>query len=375
MKALLLFLFVSTAQAHQILTLSPYETWVETVHESKKMSKDVLLISTLGGRSVYLISSDAKVLKKWDFPTNVFAGKLDEEGNLLALYRDEKMNSRQAAGAVKLISKNGKDLWDYKNPNLHHSLSPTNHQTALFIEHHLINDERFKKDVFFKDKRLACDSILEVDRKGKTLWSLDLYPLMVINNIQEMKDRLTAFAADKSESLCHTNSVREYEKTPFSNEPAILVSIKNQDEVLLIEKKTKKVLWQSPKGMMSNQHDARLYGEWVYLFNNGINDREIRSEAMRINVKTNKKEILFAKTPFMSMPWGSVSKSGIIPLSNGNLLIVLGDPGQIWELTPEGELVRKIHVLSHKMQYELGSTLFTAEAYDPKLLKKLGVIQ
>ncbi|MBC7711782.1 MAG: aryl-sulfate sulfotransferase [Rhizobacter sp.] len=379
MKILFLILLVNICQAaehgHSIVQLSPQETWIETIRVPEKMSQEAIFFAPIGGTFAYLMSSGGKLLRKWKFPSHVYDVKLDNEGNILALYRDEKLNFRQATGAVRLISKNGKVLWDYKNPNLHHSVSPTNHKTAMLIAHQLVDDPRFKSDIFLKNKNLSCDIILEVDRENNIVWSVDLYKLVKIDDINKMKDRLSWFPSADNQSICHTNSVREYDKTPFSDEPAVLVSIKNLDLVMLIDKKSKKILWQNKSGSSSNQHDARLIGNWVYIFNNGPNNSEINSQAIRLNILNDKREILFEKNSFMHMPWGSPTKSGVIPMNNGNFLIVLGDPGQIWEVTPDGLLVRKIIVLASRLEYEMASTLFTVEKYDQRFLKSVGIVK
>lgn len=360
---------------HHIVSLSPNETWIETIRVPMDISKEAILLAPIGTDTAYLMSSEGTLLRQWKFPSFVFDVKLDNEGNILALYRDEEITLRKAAGAVRLISKDNEVLWDYKNPNIHHAIWPTSHHTALVIADHPVDDPRFKKNIFFKDKELSCDSILEVDRKNNIIWSIDLYELAKINDINKMKDRLTWFPSFNKWSLCHTNSVREYDRTPFSNEPAVLVSIKNLDLVMLIEKKSKKILWENKPGSSSNQHDARLIGDWVYIFNNGFLNVETNSQGVRLNVLDDKKEIVFEKTSFMYMPWGSPTKSACIPMKNGNLMVVLGDPGQIWEISRGGKLVRKINVLSSHIKYEMASTLFSAEVYEEAFLKSSGIIK
>jgi hypothetical protein len=338
-----------------------------------KMSPEAILFAPVGGRFAYIISSKGTILKKWTFPTSVYNVTLDNEGNLVALYRDVHSSPGKLIGAVGIISKNEKVLWEHKNPHLHHSVSPTSNKTVQVIVTQPVTDPKLKKDLFFKNKKLDCDSILEIDRKNNVVWSVDLYDLVKVDP-HRLKKKLEIFSSDYL-SICHTNSVREYDKTPFSNEPAILVSLKNLDLVLLIEKKSKKILWQNEPGTSSDQHDARLVGNWVYIFNNGPAHLNVDSEAVRFNVLTNAREVVFKKTGFMYQSWGSLTKSGVVPLKNGNHLIVLGDPGQMWEVTADGKLVRKITVISSMMAYEMGSTLFTAETYTEDFLKSHGVIE
>lgn len=358
---------------HHVFSLSSKETWIETVRVPDKMSNEAILFAPIGGRFAYLMSSKGTLLKKWAFRTPIYNVTLDNEGNLLALYQNEHSTPGKLIGAVGTFNKDGKLLWEYKNPYLHHSIAPTKNNTVQVIVAQNVTDSKFKKDPFLKSKKLDCDSILEIDKKNNVLWSVNLYDLVKVD-ISRLKKKLEIFSSDYL-SICHTNSVREYDKTPFSAESAILVSLKNLDLIMLIEKKTKKVLWQNAPGTSSDQHDARLIRDWIYIFNNGPAHLNVDSEIVRFNVLTNKREVVFKKKSFMYQSWGSLTKSGVIPLKNGNYLIVLGDPGQMWEVTAEDEIVRKISVLSSMMPYEMGSTLFTAEVYEEDFLKSKGLIE
>ncbi len=177
--------------------------------------------------------------------------------------------------------------------------------------------------------------------------------------------------------ICHANSVRFLQTNPINQQPAVLVSLRNLNTVLLIDKNSKKLLWKNSLGSLNHQHDARLYGDLVTVFNNNSEDAWNHtgpSEVKSFNLKTAEEHVLFKQNaPDTYQPFTSATQAGGEMQKNGNLLITNTDYSQIWEVTPQGEPVLKIYTFSPLLANELSSYVFRTESYDFAVLKKMGL--
>jgi outer membrane protein assembly factor BamB len=116
----------------------------------------------------------------------------------------------------------------------------------------------------------------------------------------------------------------------------VLVCLRHQDSVVLLDWDTKEVLWSWGQGRISGPHDATMLpGGNVLIFDNGLG----RDWSRVVEVDPRTDEIVWEyrdpdPTSFYSKTRGSNQR-----LSNGNTLIGDSDSGRVLEVTPEGEKV------------------------------------
>lgn len=116
----------------------------------------------------------------------------------------------------------------------------------------------------------------------------------------------------------------------------VLVSLRNQDSIFVIDWDAKKLIWAWGKGEISGQHDAQvLENGHILLFDNGLVHKA--SRAVEMDPMT-RKIVWEYKAPdpgsFFSPARGSVQR-----LANGNTLISNSDNGEAFEVTREGKVV------------------------------------
>lgn len=142
--------------------------------------------------------------------------------------------------------------------------------------------------------------------------------------------------------LFHANSVDRMHhkhleaKHPMYASGNILVSIRHQDTVAIIDWARNKVVWSWGQGEISGPHDATVLENGnILLFDNGLG--RLWSRVIELNPLT-KKIVWEYKAPSPT-DFYSASRGAAQRLPNGNTLITNSDSGQAFEVTINGEIV------------------------------------
>lgn len=137
----------------------------------------------------------------------------------------------------------------------------------------------------------------------------------------------------------HTNSIRVLdgalsEKIPAFEAGNILISLRNQDWVLVVDPRAESVVW-AMTGPWSRQHEPSLLpnGNLLVFDNMGIWPR---SRALEVNPATQQIAWTFdgGHAPLISETCGTAHR-----LENGNTLIIASDTGRAVEVTPDKRVV------------------------------------
>ena len=142
--------------------------------------------------------------------------------------------------------------------------------------------------------------------------------------------------------LLHTNSLEFMHypelatRHPLYEPGNVLISIRHQDTVAVIDWPKKKLIWTWGQGELSGQHDAQQLENGNFLiFDNGLKNQ--RSRVIELD-PVNRKIVWQYPEPgrpaFFTVANGSSQR-----LSNGNTLIANSDHGEAIEVTPEGDVV------------------------------------
>jgi hypothetical protein len=312
------------------------------------LSPYIALSHFTGKGAVYLLDLFGKVVHKWETKHQVFAAFLKKNGNLvisnvIANNLDQYPGGGKS-GCISELNWEGKVIWEYHNNHIHHDFEvmPNGNIVALMYE-------RIPRDLARKiqggisgsecDGDMWSDAIIEVDHSKKIIWRWCAYEHL---NFEEYRlNRLTP----RSE-LMHSNSIRYLEKDPFGSEEAFLISMRHLNTIAIIRKRDGEVLWKSPKGMFSFQHDATLLPNGnILAFDNGFFRFQKRpflsSWVSEVNPKTNRIVWWFngGETGTEKAKFAASILGGTQRLKNGNTLIVNGLQGHLFEVTKDKKIV------------------------------------
>lgn len=167
----------------------------------------------------------------------------------------------------------------------------------------------------------------------------------------------------------HMNSIRYTADNPVTHTPAFLISVRNISTVFIIDAQTGAIVWQSPKGMFSLQHDATFTeGGNILVFDNGlfrpIQKAVLISRVVEVNPSNNATvwQYVGGKSPLETVQFASSIMSGAQRLENGNTLITASMANTLLEVTPESEVVWKY---TNDFRNEDGMrVMFKARKYD-----------
>lgn len=137
-------------------------------------------------------------------------------------------------------------------------------------------------------------------------------------------------------SYGHTNTVCPLKDGTF------LVSSKNLNTLFIVDPTTDRVTWEYQNDALGGQHDAQMLENGnVLVFANGLYGSDLsHSQVWEIDPKTN--EVVWryvAKDDFKS--FYSPHMGGAQRLPSGNTLICEGCKGCLFEVTPDGDIVRE----------------------------------
>jgi len=299
---------------------------------------------------ITLIDQNGQEAQTWnvDFPT--LYSQLDSQLNLWVLGIDQNPFPRRAlkAGILKQYDWQGRELWQFNDPLMHSDFTLTPEGNITYLAFEVLNDKQtqeVRRELpHLKENMLLGDRIVEIDPKTKKeIWSWSLNEDNLLLRLLKQRHVTYMFHDPKdSVEIAHANSIQYIERNPLTQTPAYLVSLRNLQSILLVERDTGKLLWQSSSNQFGTSHDATLLEDEVLFFDNGnhLTNKSLSSYLRQINIRTNQENILW---PFPGMPGAqfffSPILSGVQKLRNGNLLVTEGTRGHIFELTPQGNIV------------------------------------
>jgi outer membrane protein assembly factor BamB len=313
------------------------------LHWSKGQVDDrVLLVLTWphesrydSGSHAYLMNRDGTIYHEWKFDRSIMHARFLENGNLLAMFftQAEKRISgnRGECDEVAEFSWTGKKLWSYSKPLLHHDIIPMEGESVAILQNEPLSEK--DKSLYAPDAVGTAfgDSVVIVKKSdGEVTWRWSLLDVM-----PEFKDRILD---TRDPEIGHFNSIQYLAKNPWNGKPAFLVSSRELSTVFAIEIETKKLLWSSPRGLFSVQHDAQLLDGkgGILVFDNGVHPTHVATRVVRLNPLNN--QILWQWTDPFNF-FAAPMMGGAQQQPNGNILITNSHIGQIFEITPDGRIV------------------------------------
>jgi hypothetical protein len=310
------------------------------VLDEKAVFPGYTLVVYAGTCTCQLLTSQGEVVRSWtDQPCHRWEhAELLPDGDLVVvgarLDEDKVPDPIESGRYVMRLSWDGKVVWR-SEINAHHdvSLTPEGKLLTLVLNRRRIPD-------IDPDNDVADDLITLLSPDGKVLESASLYDMLSTSKVP-----FTFQTAGRKErdgrrivDLFHTNAVRSAalpaleDKNPIYRRGALLLTVRHQDELIVIDWPTRQLLWHWGRGVLSGPHEASmLENGHMLVFDNGL--QRGWSRVLEIDPLDPARLTQFAPGPsrFFSRVMGSCQRLG-----NGNTLIVNSEGGAAFELGPKG---------------------------------------
>ena len=202
------------------------------------------------------------------------------------------------------------------------------------IKEYIIDPARKQLDPIYSDY------IVEVTSGGDIVWEWHAFDYLDINRY---------CSRDRPKDWLHTNTVQPIPATPLAGRDSrfrignILLTVRNLDEIILIDKETKAIVWRWGEGVLDHPHHAIMQADGkITIFDNGMfhahgvdNRFSGTSRLLVIDPIANEIEWQYYRdVAFFTPANGSMQR-----LPNGNYLVTESLTGRIFELTPDKETV------------------------------------
>lgn len=316
-----------------------------TVKNGTELNSSYLLVTPISTsinrpfNYTYLVDRKLKVVKKWSYKLLPLTGQLDTDGNLYVVGAKIKEKNLFRPGMtpyLQKISPENKLLWSHHDPMRHHDFKILKNKNILYGARYSFNYSEAKKYMKVKPyKGLAYgEQIIELNPiSGKPVWNW--YAHKHINLFEENK-----IPKEKLTNLMHINSVDYTDSFILTGRPSYMVSARSSSRVYVIDKKSKKIVWESPDGFFIHQHAAQFLNNGnLLVFDNRLN--EGKSKVVEYSFLESK--IVWEYfgggfSPFDKSQFFSGFMSGAQRRQNGNTVITLGSSGYVVEVNQDKKI-------------------------------------
>ncbi|MCX5837667.1 MAG: aryl-sulfate sulfotransferase [Deltaproteobacteria bacterium] len=318
-------------------------------------------LQAIESEEVLLIDMNGNVVHKWKVSKRMNArDRLLPNGNLLhieqkwgaAFHKTIRTNS---PGKIIEYDWDGKVVWEWMAPgNPHHDVRRLPNGNTLVLVFEEVPPEILKKaevknlDIPYFGKlireniQVAGSAIYEVNSKGEIVWEYHEYTDLDLNRFSPV-DSLSDWSHTNTCSIIPEN--KWYDAGDNRFKPGnIIISPRNQDQLYVIDKETKKAVWSWTghfRGHLPNHaHEPEMIekglpgeGNIIY-FDNGLfpRDEARTGKSMVIEINPITKAIVWkyqSDLKFFSATRGSQKK-----LPNGNVFISEDNMGRAFQVKP-----------------------------------------
>lgn len=290
--------------------------------------------------AVQLLNLYGRPVHQWMFDQAPYLGRLVSEDNLLVSFMvedDSAVPGLKVTGLIAEYDWEGKLIWSHRDNLMHHDFIRLSNGHTSYLAW-----KRIPKNIAYKikggipktefDGDIWGDVIREVNTKGEVIWQWESFKYLDTQKYELSK-------SDRRREWTHMNSIAYTDSNPINGTPAYLLSSRRLSTVFIIEKESKKILWESPRGLFVHQHDASFDGQNIMVFDNGINSSRIVVVDPKSNNLVWEYKGSQRSSKLYNYQFYSYITSGVQRLSNGNIHITMGVPGIMLEVTSDKERV------------------------------------
>jgi hypothetical protein len=346
-------------------------------HERGRVSAGVSLYSTRNLCRADLIDLDGKILKTWQESDchHWSHAELLSNGDLLVTGNasDEEYETREEFASKNYLLRldwEGNQVWK-AHVTAHHDVevTPNGQVATLGVAWRRIREYDPATDI--------CDNdLMLLTLGGQILESASLYQLLTSNPrelaLQSARKTPAGGGRPACVDLLHTNTVEFMRHRHLVGRHFIyasenvLVTLRQQDVVAVIDWPRKKLVWAWGQGELSGPHAGTVLENGnMLIFDNGLSRRWSRVVELDPALKTIVWEY---KAPDPKTLF-TIGRGGAQRLPNGNTLISNSDRGQVLEVTAAGEVVWEfLNPLTNAKGYRATMTRMTR--YEPGFLER-----
>jgi hypothetical protein len=261
---------------------------------------------------------------------------------------------------------NGDLLWRQRLP-VHHDAeqTPSGRLAALAMTTRQVELAGAKRNI-------RDDEILLLDADGAVVDRRSLFDLFAGGPAPNPLEWVRVRERGASD-IFHSNSVewmsREklFGSSPLYGPSHVLISIRHQDLVAIVDWERKGLLWSWGKGELAGPHDATLLEDGnVLVFDNGLGRNW--SRIVEVDPRTDRIVWQYKADPPEAFYTAALGGSQRLP--NGNTLIADSHSGEAFEVTREGEVVWRF-LTPHKNERGQRAAIVRMKRYDAALVEPL----
>ena len=280
-------------------------------------------------------------MQRWELPKSRKWShcQLLENGDLLVIGLDHlgPSSGMRDSRYLALFDFEGELKWKRRLP-IHHDLDPSRPGTLLALTDAIQVIPAVNSSVPVKDTRLTMMTREGIVLEEKSLYDIlnaGPFPFEIQEVAVERKDRRLGIDLFHANSIAWMPHPDLQQKGSLYNLDHVLVSIRHQDSVVILNWKSGKLVWAWGQGKLSGPHDATwLENGNILVFDNGMNRGW--SRVVEIDPLLSRIVWQYPAEPedFFTLGRGSSER-----LQNGNTLIAESDRGHAFEVTLDGRKI------------------------------------
>lgn len=311
-----------------------------TILDRNRVGPGLTLAVFSGSCTAQLLSPAGEVVRAWkDEPCHRWDhAELLPDGGIAVvgarLDEDEAEDPIRIGRYLMRLKQNGEVVWRL-DVNAHHDVNLTPDGKLLTL---VMNRRRVPE--IDPDNDIADDSLVLVSMDGRVLESLSLYDILAASTPRYSIQKAGAHDAGKHHLLdvFHCNAIRPASvpalasRSPIYGPNTVIVTSRHQDDLMVIDWPTRKLLWHWGRGVLSGPHDATVLPDGrVLVFDNGLVRGSSRVLELDPLAPSQLRQFAPGGSGFFDRVMGSCQR-----LPNGNTLIVHSEGGSAVELAPDG---------------------------------------
>ncbi len=333
------------------------EMWVVTGEDADAAITIVGPAEDAGGDSdfPYLVGVDREGEVVWYFEGASISGGPDHAGELL----EDGILQILGSDEVIAVSAGGEESWAISTS----SAGNTHHDSATLPDGNVVvlteEDAVYDVPSLGGEVTLTGDVLTELDSSGSKVWSWSTFDHLDTTRFpgknSQTEDRRTG-----AYDWTHTNSV-----VYIADQDALLVSVRNQNQVLLIDRQTDELIWTLGEDgdfdlvgdgeWFNSQHAATMPspGE-ILLYDNGNEKSDTESRSARYTIDTETWEAREVWSWYTELSTSKLGDSD--DLGDGSVLVCAGgvssgDNARIAEVSEDGEVVWELNLGDSLLTY------------------------
>lgn len=296
----------------------------------------------------------------------------DEGWELVQPYLDDGFLVLIEDRALFRIDSQCRVLWELRD-RFHHDMAVTEQGEIYALRNRVVAEPRLFP------QRVLDNLLVRLSATGETLSETSLLDLCLKHEtirraIETERVKEFTYGPDAWD-LLHTNTIAYFDEDVLVDgqvvfqQGQILVCMRHLDLIAVIDSSLDRIVWHWGLGELDNPHHPSILSDGhLLVFDNGT--RRGYSRVLELDPVSGSIAGIIAtdgSKPFFTATRGSAQR-----LPNGNTLIVEGERGRTFELTPQGEMVWEFFSFASRTNPDERELLYRMPRWtDPKLVARI----